>query len=89
MDYKLEFFFSLNFDSEEIANLIYQSIFPEIQSQRYDRSRVSLLKKKQKIVVIIRAQDISAANASISSILRWISTITETIRIFPDQSNRG
>jgi tRNA threonylcarbamoyladenosine modification (KEOPS) complex Pcc1 subunit len=88
MDNKLEFFISINFDSEDITNLVYQSILPEIQSHRYDRSQVSLLEKKQKIVVIIKAQDVSAANASISSILRWISMITETITIFPDQSSR-
>jgi tRNA threonylcarbamoyladenosine modification (KEOPS) complex Pcc1 subunit len=88
MNNKLEFFFSIHFDSEDIKKIVYRSILPEVQSHRYDRSRVSLREKKQKLIVIIKAQDVSAAKASISSILRWISTITQTIKTFPEQSNR-
>jgi KEOPS complex subunit Pcc1 len=79
MSSKLEVFVSIQYDSEDQARIIYASLLPEIQEQRFDRSKVSISLKAQKMVINVTAQDITAAKATISSLLRWISATTKVV----------
>ncbi|UCE12346.1 MAG: hypothetical protein JSV04_09100 [Candidatus Heimdallarchaeota archaeon] len=79
---KFEFDFSICFDSEDQAQIIYASLSPEIQEHRFERSSVSLTLNNQELLILITAQDTNAAKATISSILRWISATTEALKPF-------
>ncbi len=82
MNNKFEVDFSINYNSETQAQIIYKSLLPEIQKHRFERSKVSISIKKQEIEINITAQDITAAKASISSVLRWVSATTEAVTTF-------
>lgn len=79
MNPKFEFNFNIEYDSEDQAKIIYTSLTPEMQEQHFDRSKASIVLKAQKIEINIIAQDINAAKATISSILRWISSTTQSL----------
>ena len=79
MSSKLEFFFSIQYDSEDQARTIFTALLPEIQKQHFDRSEANFKLKAQKIVINVTAQDINAAKATINSIFRWISTTTKAV----------
>lgn len=79
MSSKLEFFFSIHYDSEDQARTIFTALLPEIQKQHFDRSKVNFKLKAQKIVINVTAKDINAAKATINSIFRWISTTTKAV----------
>ncbi len=82
MNNKLKVDFSINYNSETQAQIIYKSLLPEIQKHRFERSKVSILIIKREIEINIIAQDINAAKATISSVLRWISATTEAVTTF-------
>ncbi|MFX0208768.1 MAG: KEOPS complex subunit Pcc1 [Candidatus Hodarchaeota archaeon] len=86
MSTKLEIHFSIQYDSEDQAQIIFTSLLPEIQEQRFERSKASIKMKSQKIVIKVTAQDINAAKATISSILRWISTTTKAVMTLSKQT---
>lgn len=85
MSSKLEVYFSIRYNSEDQARIIFASLLPEIQEQRFERSKVFISLKAQKMVVNVTAQDINAAKATISSLLRWISTTTKVVMTFSKQ----
>jgi tRNA threonylcarbamoyladenosine modification (KEOPS) complex Pcc1 subunit len=84
MSPKFEFNFSIQYDSKDLARIIYTSLIPEMQEQHFDRSKASIGLKAQKIEINVIAQDINAAKATISSILRWLSSTTKTISLLID-----
>jgi len=79
MSNKFEFHIDIQYDSEDQARIIFSSLVPEIQEHHFDRSKASMVLKDQKIEISIMAQDINAAKATISSILRWISSTTKAL----------
>ena len=85
MSSKLEVYFSIRYNSEDQARIIFASLLPEIQEQRFERSKVSISLKAQKMVINVTAQDINAAKATISSLLRWISATTKVVMTFSKQ----
>ncbi len=82
MNNKFKVNFTINYNSETQAQIIYKSLLPEIQKYRFERSKVSISIIKQEIEINITAQDINAAKATISSVLRWISATTEAVTTF-------
>ncbi len=76
---KFDIHFSIHFDTEEESNIIFASLQPEIGNQRFDRSKVSLDLNSKKLIVNITAQDANAAKATVSSVIRLISTSSEVI----------
>lgn len=82
MNNKFKVTFSINYDSETQARIIYKSLLPEVQKHLFERSKVSISIKEQEIEINITAQDTNAAKATISSVLRWISATTEAITTF-------
>lgn len=85
MSSKLEVYFSIQYNSEDQARIIFASLLPEIQEQRFERSKVFITLKAQKMVINVTAQDINAAKATISSLLRWISATTKAVMTFSKQ----
>ncbi len=80
MSSKLEVYFSIQYNSEDEARIIFASLLPEIQEQRFERSKVFItLKTPKKMVINVTAQDINAAKATIGSLLRWISATTKAV----------
>jgi tRNA threonylcarbamoyladenosine modification (KEOPS) complex Pcc1 subunit len=79
MNDKFKIFFTIHFNSAEYAEITYLALSPEVRDHRFERSKVSINLKTKKIVFDVSAQDFNAAKASISSILRWISSISETL----------
>jgi tRNA threonylcarbamoyladenosine modification (KEOPS) complex Pcc1 subunit len=79
MSPKFKFNFYIQYDSEDQAKIIYTSLIPEMQERHFDRSEASIGLKAQEIEVNVIAQDINAAKATISSLLRWISSTTQTL----------
>ncbi|MFX0182971.1 MAG: KEOPS complex subunit Pcc1 [Candidatus Hodarchaeota archaeon] len=88
MDEKFEFVFSIHCDSTKNAQIIYLSLSPEVKDHRFERSKVSLKLKTKKIIFNVSAQDFNAAKASINSILRWISSISETLNLLSEESQK-
>ena len=52
MSSKLEVYFSIRYNSEDQARIIFASLLPEIQEQRFERSKVSISLKAQKMAVV-------------------------------------
>ncbi|MFW9905568.1 MAG: KEOPS complex subunit Pcc1 [Candidatus Thorarchaeota archaeon] len=86
MSTNLEFNFYIQYESEEQARIIYTSLIPEMQEQHFDRSKTSIRLKAQKIEINVITQDVTAAKATISSILRWISSMTKTLSTLSKQT---
>ncbi|MHA2244924.1 MAG: KEOPS complex subunit Pcc1 [Candidatus Hodarchaeales archaeon] len=86
MSNKLEVFFSIRFNSEDQARIIFASLLPEIKEQRFDRSKVIISLKTQKMVIRVTAQDINAGKATIGSLLRWISAATKAVMTLSSDS---
>ena len=81
MEEKFRFEFSINFDENHLAVIVYQSLYPEVQEHSFERSKIYLELKEKILVVKINARDLIAAKASINSILRWISATTESLMV--------
>ena len=86
MPNKYEFCFLVQYESDKEAEIIFASLIPEIQEQRFDRSKVSIELKAQKIKISVIAQDTNAAKATVSSILRWISSTTKALLTLSKQT---
>ena len=72
---------SIQYDSEDEARIIFSSLIPEMQENHFDRSETSMVLKSQKIEISIMAKDFNAAKATISSILRWVSSTTKALNL--------
>ncbi|MFX0122879.1 MAG: KEOPS complex subunit Pcc1 [Candidatus Hodarchaeota archaeon] len=86
MSSKFEFHFYVQYDSEDQARIVFSSVMPEIQEQRFERSKAFIELKAQKIEICVIAQDINAAKATVNSILRWISSITKALLTLSKQT---
>lgn len=65
--------FVFNFDSEEEARIIAQSLDPEIK-QRIPKTKVQVTLSKNTFSINIEAKDLSSLRAASNSYLRWIDT---------------
>ena len=65
--------FIFNFDSEQEAKIISETIHPEIK-HKIPKTNVEMELSGKKILLQIRAKDISSLRAACNSYLRWIRT---------------
>ncbi|MFX0014643.1 MAG: KEOPS complex subunit Pcc1 [Promethearchaeota archaeon] len=86
MNSTLKICFTIRYDSEDQARVIFSSVFPEIQDQRFERSTASIALEAQIIIINITAYDVNAAKATIGSILRWISSTTRALMTLSKQT---
>ena len=73
----------IKLDSLEEAKLIYESLIPEVNDHHFERSQINLQLNDTSLVITVDSQDITAAKANISSVLRWITLVNELTEIFP------
>ncbi len=74
------FTLNISFDSEEEANIIYKSIYPEhIDSQIKSKAKMNI--NKNKICIYVESKELSILKASLYSYLRWISVSQNIYKI--------
>jgi len=61
---------------EKTADIITSSLLPE-SKRNVPRTKVEIKNKKNKLVLSITADDVSALRAGINSYLRWIKTAVD------------
>ena len=65
--------FIFNFDSEEEARIIAESLDPEIKN-KIPKTNVEVKLSKNTFTISIESKDISSLRAASNSYLRWINT---------------
>ena len=65
--------FVFNFDSEEEARIIAESLDPEIK-QKIPKTKVQVTLSNKNFSINIEARDLSSFRAACNSYLRWIDT---------------
>lgn len=73
--------FVIEFDSKNDAQIIYNSILPEIEAEKNDRSKSNIELDDEKITINITSYDVVSLRASINSYIRWINLSEEILKI--------
>ncbi|MHA1976093.1 MAG: KEOPS complex subunit Pcc1 [Candidatus Hodarchaeales archaeon] len=73
----------IKLDSPEEAKFIYESLTPEVNDHHFERSQIIMKLDDTSLIITVKSQDITAAKANITSMLRWITLVSELIQIFP------
>jgi len=71
----------LNFDNERLAEIVEESLKPEIDMDIGQRSNTTLCRIDKSVTITIQAPDTTSMRASINSLLRWISMIQKIHKI--------
>ena len=77
----IETIFEVEFNSEHHAQIIYNSIKPELSFSRNDRSTTTIQLKNKSIIIEINSKDVVSLRASINSYVRWINLSMEILKI--------
>ncbi|WP_294967798.1 KEOPS complex subunit Pcc1 [uncultured Methanosphaera sp.] len=77
----VETVFTVEFDTERDAEIIYNSIKPEISFSRNDRSKTIMHLDNNSIIITIKSKDVVSLRASINSYVRWINLSTKILKI--------
>ena len=77
----IETIFEVEFNSENHAQIIYNSIKPELSFSRNDRSTTTIQLKNKSIIIEINSKDVVSLRASIHSYVRWINLSMEILKI--------
>jgi len=78
---KIETEFQINFDTTHDAEIIYNSISPEIELENNNRSRTTITLNDNSICININSDDVVSLRASINSYVRWIKLSMEILKI--------
>ena len=73
--------FEIDFDNNHDAEIIYNSISPEIELENNTRSRTNITLKENSIHININSDDVVSLRASINSYVRWIKLSIEILNI--------
>ena len=79
MSEPIEGFIEIEFPSEEIARVVYESVLIEDKSVPYRRTRTRLLLKGKRLKLEFTAKDNSALRGTLNSYLRWIKVALDTL----------
>ena len=71
----------IEFPSEEIAKIVYESVLFEHISVPYRRSEIEFKKEGNRIVLHFTAQDNSALRGTLNSYLRWIKVAMDVVEL--------
>ncbi|RAP45674.1 MAG: hypothetical protein BZ135_05230 [Methanosphaera sp. rholeuAM6] len=77
----IETVFNIEFDSVHDAEIVYNSISPEVSYAHNERSTTEIELDENNIVIRIFSRDVVALRASINSYVRWIKLSTEILKI--------
>jgi len=78
---KIAGFIEIEFPSERMAKIVYESVLFEHLSVPYRRSDVELKREGNRIVLQFTAQDNSALRGTLNSYLRWIKVAMDIAEI--------
>lgn len=73
--------FRVDLDSLHDAEIVYNSIKPEISYERNERSVSKISLEEKSIVINIFSRDIISLRASMNSYIRWINLSLEILKI--------
>ncbi|WP_455463247.1 KEOPS complex subunit Pcc1 [Candidatus Hodarchaeum mangrovi] len=79
MDKPYKVIFTLHYSLESHAQIVFQSLAPELKENRFERSDVLIDLHQNKLIVRIKAKDPIAAKASMNSLFRWITVSNRTL----------
>jgi tRNA threonylcarbamoyladenosine modification (KEOPS) complex Pcc1 subunit len=65
--------FIFDFDSEEEARIVAESLIPEIK-HKIPKTKVKVSLSKKRFTLKVEAKDVSSLRAACNSYLRWIKT---------------
>ncbi|USS41372.1 KEOPS complex subunit Pcc1 [Thermococcus aggregans] len=71
----------IEFPSEEIAKVVYESVLFEHKTVPYRRSKVDFSLRENKIVMEFTAKDNSALRGTLNSYLRWIKVALDVVEL--------
>ncbi|OED30678.1 KEOPS complex subunit Pcc1 [Methanosphaera sp. WGK6] len=77
----IETIFEVELDNTNEAEIIYNSISPELSFENNDRSKTIMTLKGKSIIIKINSKDVVSLRASINSYIRWINLSTEILKI--------
>lgn len=77
----IETVFSIELDSDSDAEIVYNSIKPEVSYAHNERSTTEIELEKNRIVIKIFSNDVVSLRASINSYVRWIKLSAEILKI--------
>lgn len=77
----IETVFNIELEDSREAEIIYNSICPEVSYARNERSRTEIELEDNVIVIKIFSRDVVSLRASINSYVRWIKLSTEILKI--------
>ncbi|MDV3103642.1 KEOPS complex subunit Pcc1 [Thermococcus waiotapuensis] len=79
MNEPIEGYIEIEFPTEEVARIVYESVLYEHESVPYRRSRIEFLRDGKKVVIRFLAKDNSALRGTLDSYLRWIKVAMESL----------
>lgn len=77
----IETVFDIELDNKHDAEIVYNSIRPELSYARNERSTTEIELKDRNIIITIHSNDVVSLRASINSYVRWIKLSTEILKI--------
>ncbi len=77
----IETIFEIELDNSHDAEIIYNSIEPELTFSHNDRSKTNLDLDENRIIITINSKDVVSLRASINSYVRWINLSMEILKI--------
>ena len=77
----IETVFSIELDNSHDAEIVYNSIKPEVTFARNERSTTEIELRENTINIEIFSNDVVSLRASINSYVRWIKLATEILKI--------
>lgn len=78
----IETIFEVQLDTPKQAQIIYNSLIPEIEyNHKNDRSTSTIKQEDKSIIITINSKDVVSLRASINSYIRWIKLSIEILNI--------
>ena len=77
----IETVFEIELNNSHSAEIVYNSIRPELSYARNERSTTEIELKDRNIIITIHSNDVVSLRASINSYVRWIKLSTEILKI--------
>ncbi len=71
----------IEFPSEEVAKVVYESVRLEHETVPYRRSEIDFWREGKAVILEFRAADNSALRGTLNSYLRWIKVAMDSFEI--------
>jgi tRNA threonylcarbamoyladenosine modification (KEOPS) complex Pcc1 subunit len=69
--------FKVHFSIHENIDHLYDALLPEFKDNKYNRSKASFKKHKDKLEILIEAEDITALKANLNSVINLIEVFNK------------